>query len=213
MIIYAFSGLGADERLFDGLVIRGHEIRVLPWLPVVRNQSLQDYAKRYLDQIDTSKPFGIMGISLGGMICTELAQQCTPTWIGLISSTHSPSYLPLIVRLFLKSRIYFLLPNKLLQRTNFLTNYFFSVNKNHHAPTLNAIFKASDPRFIKWALKALSSWKGVKDEHRFHRFHGKTDRLIRPHQHSFLVNGGHFVCLSKHKELGRWLREELCDFE
>ena len=44
--IYCISGLGADERAFSKLRVKGYELKVIPWLIPGQNETIQEYAAR-----------------------------------------------------------------------------------------------------------------------------------------------------------------------
>ena len=72
--IYCISGLGADERAFSKLNIKGFELKVIRWLMPIKDETLPEYASRMRQDIDDDNPI-LMGLSFGGMLCTEIAKQ------------------------------------------------------------------------------------------------------------------------------------------
>ena len=75
MNIYFISGLGADRRAFERLKLPGEfSLHYLEWIKPRIKESLNEYAKRLADTIDTAKPFSIVGLSMGGMIASAMTQ-------------------------------------------------------------------------------------------------------------------------------------------
>lgn len=73
MNLYLFTGLGADERLFENLRFESEFNIIYVEYPVPEaDVNMTDYAKLLGQQIDSSQPFGLIGVSIGGMICSEL---------------------------------------------------------------------------------------------------------------------------------------------
>jgi hypothetical protein len=54
--IYIFSGLGADERVFQKLDFAGLTITFIHWIIPQERETIEDYATRLLSQIKTTKP-------------------------------------------------------------------------------------------------------------------------------------------------------------
>lgn len=66
--IYLVSGLGADERVFVNIKIPHSEIIHLRWEIPLRNESISNYAKRLINQIDLTHNVILIGVSFGGLI-------------------------------------------------------------------------------------------------------------------------------------------------
>ena len=46
----------------------------LEWIDPVKNETLKNYALRLAEGINTNEPFAIIGLSMGGMITSEIAR-------------------------------------------------------------------------------------------------------------------------------------------
>jgi pimeloyl-ACP methyl ester carboxylesterase len=92
--IYCISGLGADERAFSKLKIKDFKLKVINWLMPEPNETIEHYATRMRATITEENPV-LMGLSFGGMICTEIAKQIPVEKIIIISSIKSSKELPL----------------------------------------------------------------------------------------------------------------------
>src|SRR5688500_13870597 len=86
--IYCLSGFGADEKVFSKLTFPGYDIHYVKWNIPERNESLEAYAKRLIEQIRHTNPV-LIGLSFGGMMCIEIARQVPVEKIILISSIKS----------------------------------------------------------------------------------------------------------------------------
>ena len=96
MKIYAFSGLGTDERIFRQLAL-DHELIPVKWINPLPKEKLSSYAQRLGEQIDQSEPFALLGVSFGGMLVSELVKTLNPEKVILISSASTRFELPYIV--------------------------------------------------------------------------------------------------------------------
>ncbi|HVG11799.1 MAG TPA: hypothetical protein VM843_02295, partial [Flavisolibacter sp.] len=84
--VYFISGLGADCRIFKNLQLPPsyHAVHV-EWIKPLVKESLAEYALRLSAAIDTTQPFGLIGLSLGGMIAVEISKNKRAEWVVLIS--------------------------------------------------------------------------------------------------------------------------------
>src|SRR5690349_8277991 len=96
--IYCISGLGADERAFERLNIKGCSLHHLNWISPMKNETLSSYAARMLLQIEEDHPI-LLGLSFGGMIAVEMARQIEPSKLILISSVKTHTEIPGWMRL------------------------------------------------------------------------------------------------------------------
>src|SRR5690606_31739054 len=95
MKVYFISGLAADRRIFKNIRLpAGCEIRHLDWIPPLEAESLEAYAIRLGERIDRSRPFALLGMSMGGMVAAILARHFTPVLTVIISSAPAPRFLP-----------------------------------------------------------------------------------------------------------------------
>ena len=83
--LYLISGLGADKRVFDFLDLPGFKIHHIEWVEPGDHETVENYAKRLLNQIRTVKPI-LIGLSFGGLIAIEIGKLMETEKIILISS-------------------------------------------------------------------------------------------------------------------------------
>src|SRR5687767_6263954 len=111
MKVYFISGLGADCRIFKHIRLpEGFEKVDLNWIPAKKDESLSDYATRMAERINTSEKFALVGLSLGGMIASEIAGKHSPAATILVSSISSSRELPKMYKLMNAMKIHALLP-------------------------------------------------------------------------------------------------------
>ena len=110
--MYAIPGLGTTQELFINIRIKNTEIIVLDWPIPSANDTMQSYAKKFLPLIDTSNPFYLMGVSFGGMICTELSKLISPVKTFLISTCKTRQELPWFIKTLKHIPIHLVLSEK-----------------------------------------------------------------------------------------------------
>src|SRR5437764_2674 len=96
--IYCISGLGADERVFSKMKFEGYKVHFIQWLIPEKNETIEHYAKKMIQQIHHENPI-MIGLSFGGIMCIEISRQIKTELIILISSVKSSDEIPLWMKL------------------------------------------------------------------------------------------------------------------
>lgn len=200
MKFYGIPGLGADKRVFDGLKLHRPIIPV-EWIDPKNNESIEKYAARLSKVFQTDEPFGIIGVSFGGLIAVEINKILNPRITILISSITTRQELPLLYRWMGKTNIISLLPAKLLiPPYSFVAFMFGAKNKQ----LLIKILAKTDPEFVKWALPQLLKWTNTERIKNSIRIHGTHDRLLplkNKKQIIFIQHGTHFMIVDNAPEV------------
>ena len=192
MKIYSFSGLGADQRVFSLLKLSSsYEIVNIGWIPPKASEGIKAYSLRISKIIETNEPFGLLGLSFGGLIVQEISLILKPKITIVISSINSKSQIPFALRV-LPNFILKSIPIYFFKVPKPLSNYIFSAQKKD---LLHQIIGDTDPEFVKWALFAFKNWKEEQNGTKNVFFvSGEKDRLFKPIENAVVVkNGGHFM--------------------
>jgi pimeloyl-ACP methyl ester carboxylesterase len=155
--IYIFSGLGADERVFQRLDFSGFSTTFIKWTAPNDSETIEHYATRFLAQITSKKPT-LIGLSFGGLIAVEVAKQIDTQKVILIASAKTKNEIPFYFRIAGKLKLHKLLPKRILKCSNFITNWFFGTNSTIDNQLLKQILNDTDPTFLKWAIDKVVNW-------------------------------------------------------
>ena len=206
MILYLIGGLGADERVFNDLKLNC-ETKSIKWIEPLRNESLSSYATRLVSQINQNEKFGILGVSFGGIVAIELANICKPEVLILVSSIETDDQLPLKYLDFLKIALLKLIPEAFIKPPHFVLVYLFGAKNKK---LLYQIINDTNPKFIKWALLQIVTWKNQSNQFKPFRIHGSNDKLIPLNGQAIQIeNGGHFMIVDKAAEISEVINEYL----
>src|SRR5688572_23680654 len=146
--------MGADERAFKHIVIPPpHKMIHLKWISPLKNESLPSYAIRLAEGIDTSEKFSIVGLSLGGMMASEIANHLKPQHTILISSIPVSSHLPVYFKMFGKLKLHRLLPVSFLKRASKIKRLFTN-ETGEDKKMIRQMILETDDGFIKWSMHA-----------------------------------------------------------
>ncbi|HUC82900.1 MAG TPA: alpha/beta hydrolase [Flavisolibacter sp.] len=214
MNVYFISGLGADRRAFERLKLPEHyTIHYLDWITPHKSESLNDYAKRLATHIDTSKPYALVGLSMGGMLASAMTQFLQPAKTILISSVACNAEFPPLLRFAKKTQLYKLVP-RFVFRPPFVrvVHWVMDTRKGKEKALMQYFLSHLDPYFMKWAIGAILNWKDCERPKTIFHIHGNTD-LMLPAKYTrpdvVIEKGSHFMVWTKAGEVSRILAKAL----
>lgn len=212
MKIFAISGLGADKRVFEYLTLE-HELVPVEWITPKNKETIVDYSIRLIEKygIENENNYGILGVSFGGLIATEISKLTNPKLTILISSVETKSELNGLIKLAGKSRLIELIPEKLLNPPKAIAHFMFGTDKKE---LLNSILDDTDLNFTKWAIRELMNWKNQTRLSNLIKIGGSKDKLLPPKgENTILIEQGeHFMIVDKAKEISEIINEKLSNY-
>jgi len=209
--LYIFSGLGADERVFQRIDFSGFSTTFIKWIVPHDRETIEDYTSRLLDQITTSKPT-LMGLSFGGLIAVEVAKKIDTEKVILIASAKTKNEIPLYYRFAGQLGLHKLLPTRLLKNSNFISNWFFGTSSTYDKQLLKQILIDTDPAFFKWAIDKVVKWTNITQAKNIFHIHGTADKILPinfVNCNLRIINGGHLMTLNRADELNNILKQQL----
>lgn len=178
--IYRIPGMGGDRRLFSEIEpIKGYEFIDLEWRTNYSNiKSLKDYAIELSKEIDTSQPFSLIGVSMGGMICSELVEILNPEKVIIISSCKTSTELPKQLK-----RLKFIGISRLLksEKISYLINNssrFFGAMNKEQRKLFYDMAESINVDFIAWSIKAVLNWNKKEWSSKIVHIHGDKDIVL-----------------------------------
>ena len=209
--IYIFSGLGADERVFQRLDFSSFSPIFIKWEVPCGGETIEEYTSRLLCQIKTTKPI-LVGVSFGGIIAVEIAKQIEIGKLILISSAKTKDEIPFYYRFAGKLKLHKLLPARHLKNTNSITDWLFGTSSEFDRQLLNQILADTEPIFLKWAIDKIVKWKNQVLPSIFFHIHGANDRILpaRFVKSSLTIkHGGHLMVLNRSEEINKILNQQI----
>ncbi len=209
MKLYGIEGLGTDQRVFSRLTLNC-ELRPLDWLKHKHGESISEYAMRFLPLIDTKEPYGILGVSFGGLIAVELSKKLHPNLTILISSAETNKELRWIYRIIGITKIVELAPEQVLLPPRAMLNWLFGTKNTE---LLNEMIQKTDRTFVRWAIQELLTWDNEeKLTNRTLKIGGQRDKLIpatKKQKINVIEKGQHFMIVDKAVEISEVINREL----
>lgn len=203
--VYYISGLGADERVFTNLKLENAECTYIKWEQPKYRESIQDYAKRLITQIDLNKKVTLVGVSFGGIVAQEIAQHIAVEKIYIISSVKSEKEYSNELKLVRLTKIHKIVPSFLLKKMNLITgDYYFSIKSKEESKLLKSIIHDTDNNFLVWAINEIMKWKKQETKVELIHIHGDDDKIFTKRKVNNVIwvkGGGHFMVLNKAEEI------------
>lgn len=213
MTIYFISGLGADERVFQKLVLpQSWHLVYLQWIEPLPDESLSAYAKRMSAQIKTDKAFVLIGLSFGGMIAVEMSSFLQPKLIILISSVATKHELPPSFKALGKMGIDKVVPSSLLKTITPYTYWIFGSSTTEEKKLLKQIIDDTSPPFLKWAIHRIINWQQEHPPANMVHIHGTDDRIFPARYtkaHMTIKDAGHLMVYSQAGIISHLLVEKI----
>lgn len=212
--VYMIPGLAATKLIYRETTLpEGYEREYLEWYDPSPGDTLDSYAKGFAEQIDTSKPFVLVGSSLGGIMSCAMSKYVDPEKIILVSSIESVEELPWYLRMFKYFPIYWLIPYFILKFFARYARLVLSDSTDQDAEMVRIMFEKNTGKFFRWALHSVLHWKQKELNDKVVRIHGTKDPLFRARylkRCDYKVEGGdHFMVVTKGKEISGYIAEIL----
>ena len=209
MKIFGISGLGADKRVFKYLTLE-HELIPVDWIKPKPKEPIVEYSKRLIKEyeIGNTSDFGILGVSFGGLIATEISKLTKPKFTILISSVETRTELSGIIKIAGKSKLIELIPEKLLNPPKVIAHFMFGTENKE---LLNSILADTDLNFTKWAIRELMNWENKTHLPNLIKIGGTKDKLLPPKGDNTILieKGEHFMIVDKAKEISNIINERI----
>ena len=172
--IYFFSGLGADERVFQYVDLSFCNPIFIKWNLPFENESIENYALRLSEQII------------------------------LISSAKTKYEIPPYYQFAGAINAHKIIPTAFVQKLKTINYFLFGVSSTKEKELLNNIIQDTNPEFLNWAIDKIVNWENeIIPENTIH-IHGNADRIlpIRFVKPDYTINkAGHFMIVQNAKEI------------
>lgn len=211
--VYCIPGMGVNERLFRNLNLNNCTIHHIKWLTPSKNESLPDYAMRLSQQIDTTQPFVLVGVSFGGMCCVEISKQLKPIKTFIISSNKFHDELPLKLSFWRVLPIYRLFRDGFYKNAVMLAKKQFGVITEEQNTNFRKMLDEAPENYYNGAVHSIVKWRNaVRPENLIH-IHGTADKVL-PHRKikgcDYTIKGGtHFMITVRGEEISEIINKEL----
>jgi pimeloyl-ACP methyl ester carboxylesterase len=161
--------------------------------------------------IKEDKPI-LLGLSFGGIMCTEIAKQIPVEKIIIVSSIKTTGELPGWMKAVAWLKLNKIVPLKSTRLTAPIQNRILGVTNSEDQRIASDYRKNADIAYVKWAVDKVVNWKNDWIHPAIYQIHGDNDKmfpikLVKP-THS-IRDGGHFMIMNRAKEVSDCINEIL----
>ena len=207
--IYFVPGLAAGKEIFEHILLPKdtYEVHIIEWLIPVKNESIQDYAKRMAAEVKEPNPI-LIGVSFGGVMVQEMNGFLNVKKLIIISSVKSKMELPSKMKVFKIIPAYRLIPKSFLENTKSLVKYGLGIKSKNKLELYQNYLSVKNTDYLKWAIKQMVSWNQSEEIENIVHIHGDKDTVfpIKKINKCIIVpEGTHIMLITKY----RWLNANL----
>ncbi len=204
-VIYLIPGQGSDSRIFGNFVV-GEEFELvnIEYFTPAKGTSMKEFAFVLSKQIDTTRNFILIGVSLGGMLATEMTDFLNPQKTIIISSAKCRSELPGRYKIQKCLPVYKLFSPKAIKRGSFIMQPLVEPDRSVCEETFESMLEAKDPIFLKRTIEMIMKWDRKSYSRKIVHIHGDNDNTIpiRNVKYDYLIdNGSHMMMLTRSDEI------------
>lgn len=202
-------GMAASPNIFEYIKLPENrfEVHLLSWKIPHPNESLTDYAKRYLVDIKEDKPV-LLGISFGGVLVQEIAKLLACHKVIIVSSVKSKYELPRRMKYSRRLGLYHVAPVRIMQKVDILAKYAPNKWAKNKLELYQKYLSVNDPTYLSWALREMICWDQEQPAKGIIHIHGNEDPVF-PHKYIgdciTIPGGSHIMIITKCK----WFNENL----
>lgn len=210
--VYLLPGQGADGVLFSRLHLDHCDTFHIRYPVPLKNETFNAYAHRLAQQIDTTQPFYLVGVSFGGMNAVEMTKFLKPQKVILLSSVKCRKELPFRYKFQKVLPLYKLFPGKFYIRTTQMARYVVEPDCRPYDSLFRAMIMRKDPMFIKRSIGMIVNWDNATVPSNVVHIHGKRDHTLparRIKNAWFLKEGSHMMVYTRADDISLLINQEL----
>lgn len=202
-------GMAANALIFDNIKLPGNnfEVHYLKWIIPYKNETLESYALRIVEDIKHENPV-LIGVSFGGILVQEMAKHINAKKVIIISSVKSNKELPKRMLIAKYTGIYKILPTRLVNNIEILAKYAFGKKVVKRLVLYEKYLSVRDKYYLDWAIRQIVNWEQSEADPKTIHIHGEKDPVfpIKHIKECTVIKGGtHIMIIDKYK----WFNENL----
>jgi len=214
MQLYLIPGQGSDYRIYKNLELDSNlfELHFIEWQIPEKNDNMKSFATTIAKQIDTTKPFSLIGVSLGGMIATEINDMYKAQKVIIVSSAKCRSELPFGYKMQKAFPVYKIIPKGFMKQSAFIVQPLFEPDRRLEKETCKAMLHDKDPVFVKRTVKLIMEWNRSEYDSTIVHIHGEDDNTIPIRNVNYtykIAEGSHMMMLTKTNQINSLILKEL----
>jgi len=211
--LYLISGQGSDYRIYKHFKFEDFDTVHVKYIIPEESETMQSYAQSLAEQIDTTKRFSIIGVSLGGMLAVELSEFLNPEEVIIISSAKNRNELPFRYKFMRKVPLNKIFGGNFLRKTAPTAQIIVEPDSKKERELCVSMLKSKNELFMKRSVNMIINWERTNNNAEIIHIHGDNDHTIpirNIENITQVVNGGsHMMTLTEGVKLRKIIKEYL----
>lgn len=207
--VYFMPGLAASSSIFEYIKLpkEKYEMHMLEWIIPLRDETLQEYARRMVKYVK-HEDIVLIGVSFGGVVVQEMSKFINIHRLIIISSVKCRDELPRRMRFAAKTGFHKVLPTSLLDYIDHFERFAVNDFLKKRVRLYRKYLSVRNHQYVTWAIEHMVGWDCEKPNENVIHIHGDND-LVFPHRYiksCIIVKGGtHIMIVNRF----RWFNKHL----
>jgi hypothetical protein len=197
--VYLIPGQGSDYRIYKYFKFSDYDTVHIHYTIPEKNETMESYARKLAEQIDTSRTYYIIGVSLGGMLAVEMSEFLHPEEVIIISSAENRHELPFRYRFMKSFPLNKVFGGGFLRLTAPLAQIIVEPESKKERETCKAMLKSKNKHFMKRSVNMIINWNRETNNTDVIHIHGDNDHTVPlkniVHPDYIVKNGSHMMTL------------------
>ncbi len=201
-------GMSANSLIFEKIEFpSNYTLHYLEWIDPSKDESLEDYAKRFSKLIIHNDPI-LIGVSFGGVLVQEISKIIKHKKLIIISSIKCNEELPPHMKFGKITKSYKLLPLKWINDFESLISFVLGPKIKKRLELYRKYLSVRDENYLSWCIRELIEWKQNKPLDNIIHIHGSKDVIFPTNLLSDYIElpGGDHAMILKRAE---WINKKI----
>ena len=206
--VYLMPGMSANSLIFERIEFpSNYTLHYLEWIDPSKDESLEDYAKRFSKLIIHNDPI-LIGVSFGGVLVQEISKIIKHKKLIIISSIKCNEELPPHMKFGKITKSYKLLPLKWINDFESLISFVLGPKIKKRIELYRKYLSVRDEDYLSWSIRELIEWKQNKPIDNIIHIHGSKDVIFPTNLLSDYIElpGGDHAMILKRAE---WISKKI----
>ena len=211
--IYLIPGQGSDYRIYKHFKFDDFDAVHIKYIIPNKHETMESYAQILSEQIDTSKRFSIVGVSLGGMLVVELSEFLNPEEVIIISSAKNRNELPFRYKFMRKVPLNTIFGGGFLRAVAPTAQIIVEPDSRKERELCVSMLKNKNELFMKRSVNMIVNWERTTNNTEIIHIHGNNDHTIPIRNVKDVTykvkSGSHMMALTLGKKIKNIIKEYL----
>lgn len=212
--VHLISALGCDSSIYSKLSLdESTQVNHVKWLSPLKNESLDSYCDRLIEENQISSRDIVVGTSFGGLVATIISSKIHPAATILISSISRQDEKPFNFRFMQIFRCHKIVPKCLMNKPGVVIGKCFGKVSDEERAFLQEMVVKNDVGLVAWSVDQIMRFDNMTDLPNLYKINGLHDKVF-PSKNihtDFTLDGTHLMVYNQPAEISAILRSLISD--